>query len=206
MPLSEPSEREQIHCRKIECNGYRRADGLWDFDAQLVDTKSYGFDNHWRGAVEAGEPVHEMWIRLTINDDFVIQDIEAASDATPFEICAEAAPNFAMVKGLTVGPGWKARLRKRLGGAEGCTHLLELLGRMGTVCYQTIFSYRHRERQKARESEGQPEKKPDRRNRKPRLLNSCHAWRADGPVVEKYYPDHYTGGEADGDSRQKTRA
>ena len=43
MPLSPPQERELLHSRDIVLRGYRRADGLYDIEAQLTDTKSYGF-------------------------------------------------------------------------------------------------------------------------------------------------------------------
>ena len=33
MPLSPPVEREALHRRAIELNGYRRTDGLFDIEA-----------------------------------------------------------------------------------------------------------------------------------------------------------------------------
>ena len=71
MPLPEPAPREHLHTRQIECRGYRRDDGLWDIEGTLVDTKTYGFFSHARGDVEPGQPVHNMSIRLTIDDDLV---------------------------------------------------------------------------------------------------------------------------------------
>jgi Protein of unknown function (DUF2889). len=35
MPLSEPVDREPRHARRVTCDGYRRADGLWDIEAHL---------------------------------------------------------------------------------------------------------------------------------------------------------------------------
>ena len=37
MPLSQPAERERLHTRAIEINGYRRADGAYDIEAHLTD-------------------------------------------------------------------------------------------------------------------------------------------------------------------------
>ena len=68
MPLSPPQERELLHSRDIVLRGYRRADGLYDIEAQLTDTKSYGFGNRDRGYIEAGEPIHGMWLRLTVDE------------------------------------------------------------------------------------------------------------------------------------------
>ena len=41
MPLSEPTAREPLHRRTIDMVGYRRADGLFDIEAHLIDTKTY---------------------------------------------------------------------------------------------------------------------------------------------------------------------
>ena len=52
----------------------------------------------------AGTPLHGMWIRLTVDDDMLIHACEAASDHTPYAVCPQAAPNFARLAGLTIGP------------------------------------------------------------------------------------------------------
>ena len=54
MPLSPPVDREPIHFRKYDFAGFRRADGLWDIEGRMVDTKSYAFENSFRGTIEAG--------------------------------------------------------------------------------------------------------------------------------------------------------
>ena len=81
MSLSPPSPREPVHHRRIDCRGYRRADGLWDIEGHLTDTKSYPFTNSFRGEVAPGEPIHDMWLRLTVDDEFTVIRAEAATDA-----------------------------------------------------------------------------------------------------------------------------
>jgi hypothetical protein len=179
MPLSAPAEREPIHTRTIECRGYLRGDGLWDIEGRLTDTKTYAFNNRWRGEVAAGRPVHDMSVRLTVDDELVIRAVEAVIDAAPFAVCAEvtgATPPFAALEGERIGRGWSRTVRRLVGGTKGCTHVTELLGRMATTCYQTVFPYRARTR--ARPTEPRP----------PRLRNSCHAWRDDGPLVAELHP------------------
>jgi hypothetical protein len=183
MPLSEPAERELIHTRTVECNGYRRADGLWDIEGRLVDVKTYTFTNKERGDVLPGEPVHEMWVRLTVDDDLEIKEVEAVTDHSPFAMCKEVGPNFERLVGVTIGPGWRRAVRQRVGGIEGCTHIVELLGPIATTAFQTIFPIKSRERElNGTESDGPP-----------RLLNTCHAFRSDGAKVREFWPDHYDG-------------
>ena len=41
MPLLPPVPRDELHLRRIELRGYRRADGLYDVEARMVDTKTH---------------------------------------------------------------------------------------------------------------------------------------------------------------------
>ena len=179
MPLSAAVERELVHTRRIECHGYRRGDGLWDIEGQLVDTKAHPFENDCRGTVAAGEAVHDMSIRLTVDDDFVVRAVEAVTDASPYGICPEVAPTLRALEGANIGRGWLRAIRRRVGGRDGCTHLTELLGRMATVCFQTIY----------------PTRAAPAANVRPPLLNSCHAYRDDGPLIAKHYPGFRAAGE-----------
>ena len=181
MPLSEPAAREKMHCRDIRIEGYRRDDGLWDIEARMTDSKTYGFDNSFRGHIEAGVPLHDMRLRMTLDEDLVVQGLEASTDAAPFEACPSITPNYERMVGVTVGPGWTRAIKERLGGVEGCTDLREILGAMATVAFQTLYPVLARKKPKTD------------RPRRPALIDSCHAYRADGPVVKANWPDHYTG-------------
>ena len=114
MPLSPPEAREPLHKRAIEINGYRRTDGLYDIEAQLTDTKSFGFANHDRGYIEAGEPLHGMWLRLTVDEKMHIVGCEAVSDHTPYQACPAAAPNFSRLVGLQIKAGFLREVNHRI--------------------------------------------------------------------------------------------
>ena len=184
MPLTAASERELFHTRQVVCRGYRRSDGYWDIEGHLIDTKSYSWKSDYRGDVPPGVPVHEMWLRLTIDDDFFIHGAEASSDFHPFRVCPEVTPNFAALKGLRIGPGWRRKLKELVGGTKGCTHLVELLAPLATAAYQTIYPIREKKRRE--ENQLDPHKKPE-------LIDTCHALASDSEVVERYWPDFYTG-------------
>ena len=114
MPLSPPPERELLHSRDIVLRGYLRVDGLYDIEAHLTDTKTYGSANRDRGYIHAGEPIHGMWLRLTVDEERRIVACEASSDHTPYAICPAAAPNFARLAGLQIKPGF---LKEAAGGS-----------------------------------------------------------------------------------------
>jgi hypothetical protein len=186
MPLSAAPPREPIHTRRIDCRGYRRADGLWDIEGHLTDVKAYDFDTQFRGHVAAGEPVHEMWVRITVDDELTIRAIEAVTDNSPFPaVCPAIAPNFQRLQGLAIRPGFLSEVRRLLGGVQGCTHLVELMGPLATTAFQTIVPYRDRLRRESG-AKRDPAKKP-------RLLDTCHALASASEVVKRLWPDFYTG-------------
>jgi hypothetical protein len=177
--LSPPARRELLHLRDIALRGYAREDGQFDIEAHLVDTKTYGFANPDRssGRIDPGEPLHEMRIRLTVDADMMIT------------ACPDITPNFARLAGLRIGPGFIRAAKERVGGVHGCTHLVELLQPLGTVAFQTLYAVRVKRAQLAAAEGTQP-------SRPPALLNTCHAYASDSPVVGRRWPQFYTGGEA----------
>jgi len=184
MPLTNPVKREHIHTRKISFEGYERDDGLFDIEAHLLDTKTYAFSNNWRGMIEPGVALHEMLLRVTINDKFLIIDIEAATDNSPFAMCPDIAADYKNLIGVTMGPGWRSMIRSRMGGMKGCTHLTELLYPMATVAIQTIRPLQNHRRRKA-DSDSR------HHTSKPFVLNTCHAWAEYSPVVQENAPNFY---------------
>lgn len=191
MPLSDPAEREPLHLRDIQLRGYRRADGLFDIEAQLTDTKTYGFDNHDRGRIEPGVPLHGMLARMTLDADMLIVRFEAATEYGPYAVCPAAADNFARLAGLRVGRGFLKAAAERVGGTQGCTHLRELLQPMATVAFQTLFAVRAKreEAPNAAETASAPAR--------PALLGTCLAYATDSPVVRRRWPHLYTGAPAE---------
>jgi Protein of unknown function (DUF2889) len=134
MPLPQSSvQRKHIHTRRIVCEAFEREDGLWDIDANMSDVKSYDTE---RG--KAGQPMHNMWVRLTLDTRFVIQGIESVMDAYPQAACPHAVNPMQELVGVKIGAGWQAEVRQRIGGALGCTHLRELLAPMATTAMQAM--------------------------------------------------------------------
>jgi len=193
MPLSEPSEsRALLHRRDIQLRGFQRADGLFDVEAELADTKTYGFSNQDRGWIAPDEKLHHMRARMTLDEDMVILAFEAVTEAGPYTICPQAAPNFARLAGLRIGRGFLKAANERVGGTMGCTHLRELLQPMATVAFQTLYAVRVK-RQAAPNAEATAEGDAQAPKAKPPLLGTCLAYAPDSPVVKRNWPHAYTG-------------
>jgi len=186
MPLSKPTiKRELFHTRQVTCQGYLREDGLWDIEAYLLDTKTHSFPIKLREApLPPGQALHEMRLRLTLDEQFKIHAVEAVMEATPFYLCPNITEQYQKLNGLIIGPGWNMKIKELLGGAQGCTHLTELLGPLATTAFQTIYGATGRKR--AQQQTQNP-------TQKPKLLNTCHNFASDSEVVQKIWPQFYTG-------------
>ena len=103
-----------------------------------------------------------------------------------------AAPNFERLAGLKIGRGFLKACNERVGGVHGCTHLRELLGQMGTVAFQTLFSVRHTKRQDANATETASDAARVAAAR-PMMLGTCLAYAPESPVVQRQWPEFYTG-------------
>lgn len=191
MPLSQSQSRKPLHTRDIKMDAYYRDDGLWDIEGHITDVKAYAYSSDSRGEVVPGVPVHDMFIRLTLDGRMSVVDVEVSMDAFPFPMCVDVEPNFKALVGLQIGPGWMKSVRERVGGKHGCTHVVELFGPMATVAFQAIPTY------KRLLNKDKPKPAKDAPRKKPFTLGGCHTWAYDSPVVKRMYPEWYRGPDKD---------
>ncbi len=178
MPLPPASSRRLLHMRDVQLRGYLREDGQIEIEARMTDVKTYSMSNVDRSLMPAGEPLHDMWIRMTLTpDELEITACEAAMDFTPYAICPQTAPKMERLVGLKIGKGFLKAAAMRVGGVEGCTHLRELLQPVATTAFQTQYSLLNNA-----QDGGAPKDKP---GLAPGLLNSCHSYNENGPVVAR---------------------
>jgi len=181
MPLPRPAARKLNHNRVIDCRGYERGDGLWDIEGHLTDVKAYTwYDRNGSADLPAGFPAHDMWIRLTIDLDMNIHECVAVTDASPYRLCGDITPKFEKLKGLRISRGWTKQLKDIIGGANGCTHQWELLGRIAAVAYQSTNIARQATRKHVPGTI-------------PRTFNTCHMYRPDSDETLRRWPELYTG-------------
>jgi hypothetical protein len=185
MPLPEPQARQCVHTRQIVYRCYRRDDGLWDVEGQLSDIKGEPYLLHARGIVPPLEPIHDMGIRVTLDDSLTIKDIATRVDSAPFGVCSKASDPMRAMIGVTIGRGWRKAIEQTLGGVKGCTHLRDLLLNLATPAFQTIPAYWENRQRLA----GVPQ--PIHLEQPPHYIGKCMTWAFDGPTVKQYVPAFY---------------
>jgi hypothetical protein len=179
MPLPKPVERDHLHTRRIRCEGFKRADGLWEFEGRLTDTKSYDFDSRMRGRLRASEKVHLMRMRIALDDEFIVREVHVSIDEHPYRACPNIAADYQQLEGLTVGPGWSKKVHELFSGIKGCLHVTQLADSLADTAFQTMWSLMP-------ELLNSTEKKPPH-------LDGCHALDSEGSAVREFYPTWYRG-------------
>lgn len=176
--LPSTSRRALQHTRTIQIDAFIREDGLWELDAHITDIKANDLQLA-RGILPAGEPVHNLWLRITLDHQYIIVAVEANSEAVPYPgSCNTIAPAYLQLVGLSLLKGFRGMVKARIGGALGCTHLTELAQILPTAAIQAFSHQPQSVGIRAVDTDGQ----------KPFQLDSCHALRSDGAVVAQFYP------------------
>ena len=193
MPLPPPAPRQRKHTRRIVIEGFHRDDGLWDIEAHITDEKTRDFPLA-SGVRPVGQPVHDMRLRLTIDETLTVLDAEAVSDAVPYPgQCETIAPAYRQLIGLNLLRGFRKAVQERLGKAAGCTHMTELATVLPTAAIQTFAGEVFKSSNSA-DAES---------TTKPFQIDGCHALRSDGEAVRIYYPRWYVGADEDDASSKK---
>lgn len=171
------SERRQLHLRRIHCEAFERPDGLIDLEGQLIDTKPQPLQLVHR-EVPAGEAIHQMRVRLTIDRERRIVDARVSSEHAPYPDCRGVEAAYRQLVGLRIEPGFTMAVKRLFRGTAGCTHMTELLPTLASTAFQVLWaSGEFAEAEAVAAQRHSP-------------LGGCHALRLDGEVVRIYFSEH----------------
>jgi hypothetical protein len=172
------SKGGKLHTRNIEVTTY-------DYDGQRIIIEGLLKDDRFQEShAITGETfprgvIHHMAIQLLVNcSNLLIEDIDVDLLSVPREVCRETIDCLALIKGLTITKGFTSKVKKMAGGNKGCAHLVELLLAMAPAIVQG-FAAHQSQKPSAFDS--------DQAKRMLQfLVNTCRAWREDGPFVEMF--------------------
>jgi hypothetical protein len=182
LPTAAP-ERQPKHRRNIDVQIYSRGNGLWEVDAHITDARSRDITMSF-GVLPAGQPIHDMLLRLVVDERFNVVEAGAETRSMPYPGQCDAYGDadgdvYGRLVGLNLLKGFRHAVNERLGGKQGCTHITELSWVLPTAVIQA-FAGEVLDTRGAREDSQQPFQ-----------IDRCHALRADGAVVRTFYPRWY---------------
>jgi hypothetical protein len=202
MPLSPPVPRQLRHSRAIRADAFERADGLWDIEVCLTDVKPR--DTVLASGVRPnGLPIHELWLRITIDRKLNVVDAEASSAWVPYPgLCEASNPAYRALIGLNLLDNFRRHAARLLGGTVGCTHLTELCAVVPSAAIQAFAgdvwntANANAEQQgEAGQAGAHPHSGADSNeisnDKPPFQLGRCHTLRFDGEAVRQFYPRWY---------------
>ena len=173
------SDRQLKHRRNIDVQIYARGNGLWEVDARITDVRPCD-TRMATGLLPAGAPIHEMLLRLVVDERFNVVEAGAETFAMPYPgDCSDYGDLYGRLVGLNLMRGFRHGVKERLGGIQGCTHITELTQVLPTAVVQAFAGEVLDTRGDSPEST------------QPFQIDRCRALRADGAAVKAYYPRWY---------------
>jgi hypothetical protein len=122
---------------------------------------------------EAAEPprvIHDMRLGLRVrHPDLIITGARAEMAAHPYTICPEAVPPLQRLVGLSISRGFTREVNERFGRQRGCAHFTALIHAVAPAVRQGAGA-------------AFPEPGPPAVGSSPWFVNTCQAWREEGPL------------------------
>ena len=173
------ASRQLKHRRQIDVQVYARGNGLWEVDALLIDTKTR-VAQMAEGPRPPGTPIHEMLLRLVVNEGLDILEAGSETRWMPYTgICDQHDDVYGRLVGLNLLQNFRKAARERIGGVQGCTHISELAHVLPTAVVQAFAG-------EVIDTRGTAEG-----TRQPFQIDRCHALRSDGEPVRLHHPRWY---------------
>lgn len=173
------SDRQLKHRRRLDVQIYARGNGLWEVDAHISDVRPEA-TAMVTGVLPGGQPIHEMLLRLVVDERLNVVEAGAQTLAMPYPgECDRYGDVYGRLVGLNLMKGFRQAVKERLGGVQGCTHITELTQVLPTAVVQAFAG-------EVLDTHGEGDS-----SARPFQIDRCHALRSDGPTVKTYYPRWY---------------
>jgi len=126
--------KKLVHTRKISMKTSDLGDHTIEVEGDLVDHR-YRPRHHVPS--EESELVHHMVIRLKIKGPAMfIEQAEATMPHHPRQECPVVLPWIRKLEGVRIAPGFTMKVKRVVGGKNGCAHLTSLIIAMGESAVQ----------------------------------------------------------------------
>ena len=160
--------RIPLHTRTVRMDAVRVSETELEVTGRLLDERPE--PEEWFG-LSSGLVIHDMRVTLRVrHPDLVITAATAGMDERPYTICTDAVAPLQRLVALSVAQGFTRAVNEPLGRVQGCAHLTALVHAIAPVVRQgagVAF----------RDAQAAPDLARDLW-----FVNTCQAWREDGPL------------------------
>ncbi len=164
--------KELAHRREIKMQTFRLGSNCVLVEGRLIDR---GHPVRDTKHPKKRQPIHEMVIRWRVKGpEMLIEEASATMPHHPSRECPAILPVIRNLEGLRIAPGFTIKVKKAIGGIKGCAHVTSLVLAMAEETIQGHW---------AAYIEGRKKKGLSERDIK-NLINTCHLWREEGPIVK----------------------
>lgn len=176
MSLVEQCKGEKIRTRNISVAIYTLDEESIAVEGVLKDDR---FVTQYTFVGDEFPPgiIHHMVVRMRIRgESLTVEEIEVEMPFTPFETCLENKSSLNKLKGASITHGFTSRVKKTVGGINGCVHLTALLLSMVPAAIHGYWTNLTR--------------KPDVQIVSPEavmqlLIDSCSVWQRDRTLAKE---------------------
>ena len=178
MEFIETDNLKKIHNRNIDISSYILDEEHMLFTGEI---KEQSLVKTYERTGKARDPhiFHHMQIQLKVKvSELRIVDITSKIPGAPHgDACREVENSLDEIKGLVIAKGFTSKVKKIAGGPKGCVHLTTLLLSMVSAVLQGYWIFSTRKKDRTENSEFDLGEY---------LINTCWAWRKEGPVAEQF--------------------
>jgi hypothetical protein len=165
--------KKLVHTRKISMRTSDLGNHTIEVEGDLIDHRYRPWEQVPSGESEL---VHHMIIRLKIKGPAMfIAQAEAAMPRHPRQECPLVLPWIQKLEGVRIAAGFTMKVKRLIGGKNGCAHLTSLIIAMGESAVQGYWSAY------GFEKGGERSQEQDLKQ----FTNTCYLWREDGPIVKE---------------------
>ena len=167
---------ETAHIRTIRAECRRVGEDEIEVTGRLLDERPHDkpFSKGGWADEDQGRIVHDMTLTIRVrHPDLVITAVDGRMDHRPYTLCTDAVPPLQHLVGLSVMKGFLRAVNERFGRQLGCAHMTALIHAMAPVVKQGAGAT-------FLEDDAMPRPGTDLW-----FVNTCQAWREDGPLHER---------------------
>ena len=159
---------DTVHVRTIRAEVKRVGADELEITGRLVDERPRSTDPFDEGH---DGTVHDMTLTVRVrHPDLVITAVDGRMDHRPYTLCNDAVPPLQRLVGLSVMKGFTRAVNERFGRQLGCSHLNALIQAMAPAIKQGAgAAFQDGAKIQAGAEDYW-------------FVNTCQAWREDGPL------------------------